>query len=175
MYEIDVYETLTSPYYLARLNDPTPWSKKMMPHHRNMVRSQCRVVASFGGGVARAMATLRFSPATGDDEHVLRDLRDILAGLTDRPGITGSHALRTETPAIAATTEQRIRGGDAVADWVALVSGYDPAALDATASEIRCAISHLTVADAPPILASQYRLSYSLSCEDAAQSCVPPE
>ena len=39
MYELDAYETLTSPHYLTRLNNPTPWSTKMMPHHRNMLRS----------------------------------------------------------------------------------------------------------------------------------------
>jgi hypothetical protein len=39
--------------------------------------------------------------------------------------------LRTETPAIAQTQEQKIRGGaDAVADWVVLVSGYESAALE---------------------------------------------
>jgi hypothetical protein len=44
MYELETYDTLTSPHYLERLNNPTPWSTRMMPHHRNMVRSQCRVV-----------------------------------------------------------------------------------------------------------------------------------
>ena len=62
MYELDAYATLTSPHYLARLNDPTPWSTKMMPHHRNMVRSLCHIEESFGGGVARSMATIRLSP-----------------------------------------------------------------------------------------------------------------
>src|SRR5215475_1009663 len=46
------YETLSSKGYLDSLNNPTPWSTKMMPHHLGMVRSQCRIVASFGGGVA---------------------------------------------------------------------------------------------------------------------------
>jgi hypothetical protein len=34
MYELDDYATLTSSHYLARLNNPTPCSKTMMPHHR---------------------------------------------------------------------------------------------------------------------------------------------
>ena len=62
MYELESYETLTSPHYLERLNDPTPWSTKMMPHHRNMVRSQCRIVASYGGGIAGSLLTVRLSP-----------------------------------------------------------------------------------------------------------------
>jgi len=50
LYELEKYEILTSRGYLDRLNAPTVWSTKMMPHHLNMVRSQCRVGASFGGG-----------------------------------------------------------------------------------------------------------------------------
>ena len=30
LYELQSYDTLTSPAYFARLNDPTPWSLKMM-------------------------------------------------------------------------------------------------------------------------------------------------
>ena len=31
LYELEDYETLTSEGYLERLNNPTPWSTKMMP------------------------------------------------------------------------------------------------------------------------------------------------
>jgi hypothetical protein len=50
LYELEQYETLTSSGYLDRLNAPTPWSTKMMPHHLNMVRSQCRVERALGAG-----------------------------------------------------------------------------------------------------------------------------
>ena len=56
LYELEAYETLTSRDYLARSNDPTPWSTNMMPHHRHMVRSRCRILDSFGGGVAALYA-----------------------------------------------------------------------------------------------------------------------
>ena len=52
MYELQAYETLVAPAYLARLNEPSPSSAKMMPHHRNMVRSQCRVLESCGGALS---------------------------------------------------------------------------------------------------------------------------
>ena len=168
LYELESYETLVSPAYLARLNDPTPWSRTMMPHHRNMVRSQCRVVDSFGGGIAQAMTTLRFSPAIGEGETPWRDLRAALAALVERPGVTGGHVLKTETPALAPTAEQRIRGGDAVADWVLLLSGYDVAALDAAASEVRSILAPLTAAGAASILGARYRLSHGMTSEDAA-------
>lgn len=130
MYELDAYETLSSAHYLQRLNNPTPWSTRLMPHHSHMVRSLCRVLDSFGGGAARAMLTLRLSPAPGRDDELRHYLRGVLAALPQRPGLTGGHLLRTDTPAIAPTQEQKIRGGaDAAADWVVLAGGYDTLAL----------------------------------------------
>src|SRR5690349_24275245 len=46
LYEAARWATITAGAYVERLNDPTPWSRKMMPHHRNMMRSLCRVRAS---------------------------------------------------------------------------------------------------------------------------------
>ncbi len=130
MYELDAYETLSSPHYLARLNNPTPWSTRLMPHHSRMVRSLCRVLDSFGGGAARAMLTLRLSPAPGRADALRQYLQGVLTALPVQPGFTGGHLLRTDTPAMAQTQEQKIRGGaDAVADWVVLAGGYDTEAL----------------------------------------------
>ena len=53
MYELDDYDVLASPAYLTRLNAPTAWSTRLMPEHRNMVRSQCRVLESRGINAAR--------------------------------------------------------------------------------------------------------------------------
>jgi hypothetical protein len=131
MYELDAYETLTSSHYLERLNNPTPWSRKLMPYHGNMVRSQCRVLESFGGGVGHTMLTLRFSPAPGRSDALRGYLREVLGRIPSLPGLTGGHLLQTETPDIAQTQEQKIRGGaDAVADWVVLVNGYESSALE---------------------------------------------
>lgn len=125
MYELESYETLTSSQYLARLDDPTPWSKTMMPLHRNMIRSQCRIVESYGGGIAQSMMTLRLSPQPGRAESLRQHLKAVLSKLSIQPGLTGGHLLHTQTPDIELTNEQKIRDGDAVADWVVLVSGYD--------------------------------------------------
>src|SRR5688500_8131666 len=78
MYELQAYETLVSAAYLARLNDPTPWSVKMMPKHSNMVRSQCLVLASHGGGMAGHMLTVRLSPAPDRAAALQRHLAGVL-------------------------------------------------------------------------------------------------
>ncbi len=125
IYELDSFEIVSSAPYLASLNAPSPWSTQMMPHHRNMVRSQCRVLESSGCNVARHALTIRLSPRTGADESLRSSLKGISRRLVDQPGCVGAHLLRHEAPPIPQTTEQKIRGGDRVADWVFLVVGYD--------------------------------------------------
>ena len=109
----------------------------VMYEHSGMVRSQCRIAASHGGGIATYMATLTLSPRAGRAEALRRALDTTLAELPRRPGITAAHLLLTDTPKATQTTEQRIRGGDAAADWIVLVSGHQRAALlDAFAREL---------------------------------------
>jgi hypothetical protein len=174
IYELDAYETLTSEHYLARLNNPTPWSKKMMPHHRNMVRSQCRVTASHGGGVASVMATLRLSPQPGREDALSTHLRDILAALPSRPGVTGAHLLQTDTPKSGVTTEQRIRGGpDAAADWIVLVSGYSDETLrQILASELQSKALEAAGASASQS-SSVFRLAFAMTRDDVISARVP--
>ena len=148
-YETENLKTITSGPYLERLNHPSPWSQKMMPHHRNMVRSLCRVRASSGGGLGQAMATIRFAAAEG---HALPSLRE-------GKGVTGMQLLEAQPMAGSPTTEQKIRGGvDARADWALLISGYDVDAVRAAAAEYRL----------PAAVEGVYRLSYSLTSKDLA-------
>jgi hypothetical protein len=127
VYEAVRAATITSGAYLERLNDPTPWSRKMMPHHRNMVRSLCRVRAAFGGGLAHALATIRFSPLPRRRAAVLKWLAsDLMPSLPTRKGLTGACLLEALPQGDGPqTAEQKIRGGDASADCVLLVGGYD--------------------------------------------------
>jgi len=113
-YEVASLETLTGGAYLERLNNPTPWSRRMMPHHRNMVRSLCVLRAGWGGGLPRALATVRFSPREG-----------ALPRLPQRKGLTSAYLLESQPMPGAQTAEQKIRGADKTADWVLLVGGYD--------------------------------------------------
>jgi hypothetical protein len=147
LYEAAQLSNITSGPYLERLNQPSPWSQKMMPHHRNMVRSLCRVRASFGGGLGQAMATIRFSAAEGG----------ALPELRERKGVTGMQLLEAQPMAGSPTAEQKIRGGvDARADWALLVCGYDVDAVRAAAAEYRL----------PAAAAGLYHLSYSLTPKD---------
>jgi len=138
LYELDSPATLTGAAYMERLNNPTPWSQKMMPHHRNMVRSLCHVRSGYGRGLGGSMATLRLERA--------------LATLAERKGVSAAHLLQAQSMAGAPqTAEQKLRGGDAEAPWVGLIGGYDEDAVTRAANEL--------VGDG---VMGLYRLSYLL-------------
>jgi hypothetical protein len=132
LYELDKLATLTGAAYLERLNNPTPWSRRMMPHHRNMVRSLCAVRAGFGGGLPRALATVRFTPSENPSSLAAQ-----LQMLPTRKGLTGAHLLESQPMPGTQTTEQKIRGNDARADWVALIGGYDLDVVRRAADELQ--------------------------------------
>lgn len=159
-YELDSHADLASPAYQARLNAPTAWSTDMMPHHRHMQRAQCHVLASQGAFVAAHALTLRMTAAPrGWSEWSERHAAT--------PGVAGLHLLRHDAPAIATTTEQRIRGGDGAPDTVVVVCAYDAAALDVLQPMIGALCG-----DAPP-LAARYRLSLSATAGELADIGTP--
>ncbi|MDO9438038.1 DUF4286 family protein [Hydrogenophaga sp.] len=167
MYELEAYETLVSPAYLARLNAPSPWSTKMMPHHRHMVRSQCRVLESCGGALSRHALTVRLSPADGDADRLRLHLRGLAELLRSRPGTTAGHLLQHQTPKIEATTEQKIRGGpDPAADWIFIACGYEQAALQALLGAELSDQALVTAGARSGALSGLYALSHSnTSCD----------
>jgi hypothetical protein len=130
MYELQDHAVLASAAYVARLDAPSPWSTRMMPLHRNMVRTQCKVVQSHGALTARHALTIRCSAAAGQAKTFQDGLGELAASVPQEPGLVGLHLLRHEAPALGVTTEQKIRGNaDRAADWVIVASGYDLAAL----------------------------------------------
>ncbi len=168
MYELEAHETLSSPAYVARLNAPTPWSAKMMPHHRNMVRSQCHVLASRGGAVGRHALTVRFAPASGREADVQSRLRSLCDALVSRPGVLGAHLLQHRQPPVDLTTEQKIRAAvDRVADHVFVVCGYD--------LDVLRGIATAGLGDSPAFagvaaghVSGHYSLSHSATAGDTA-------
>jgi len=124
IYEVEQLATLDSDAYLQRLNNPTPWTAKMMTHYRGMTRGLCSVACSFGLGVGGICLLVRFTPAQGVDSSLRKWLCDeVLPGLPGRPGLGSAHLLEAAvTPTM--TDEQRIRGVDAAVDWALVLTGY---------------------------------------------------
>jgi len=169
MYELDDYDVLASPGYLARLNAPTPWSTRLMPEHRNMVRSQCRVLESCGINPARNALTARLSPALGRDEELRAAIRRVADHVSLQAGFAGLHLLRHETPSIAVTEEQKIRGNaDRTADWVLVACGYEADALRALSERELSSEALVEMGAAPDVERGLYALSCSATPFDIA-------
>ena len=129
-YELESIGVATSAPYLERLNNPTPWSRKIMSAMR-LNRTLCRVVASHGFGVGAHLLTLRLREG--------ERLAGGLAAVARAPGIVGAHLLQRDAGvARPLTGEEKLRKGgvDASADWIAIVEAYAASALDQLRLEI---------------------------------------
>lgn len=167
LYEVEELATLTSAAYLERLNNPSPWTAKMMPHYRGMRRGFCSVSGSAGVGMGGAGLLIRFKPGAGA-EHSLRAwlLDAILPRLVAQPGLGSVHLFEGAlTPQM--TTEQRIRGADAGVDWALLVTGYGD---DTLAGLVRAELhrAQFEAHGGTAVSEAMYRMAYTLTDREVA-------
>lgn len=162
LYEVESLATLVSEAYLARLNNPTPWTKKMMPHYIGMSRGLCSVVGSFGLGQGGMAALVRFARERSSSAALKRWLLDeALRAVPQMPGLGSAHLLEGAQVAVM-THEQRIRGADRGVDSAIIITGYDHTAVAAYANGL-CATGGLPDRGAIEPSSTTYRWSYSLS------------
>lgn len=164
LYEVESVATLGSAPYLERLDSPSPWTAKMMPHYRGMRRGLCRVLGSFGFGAGGTGLLVRFVPRADAAEALHRRLlADVLPALPAGRGIGGAHLLvrGMEAPM---TNEQRIRGADAGVDAAVLVTAYDEGAVADAADRVRRAVAP----GADGVQVARYRLHHTLSRTEVA-------
>jgi hypothetical protein len=162
MYEVADIGILTSQPYLDRLNNPSPWTSKMMPHYRGMKRGFCTVTDSVGAGLGTAALVLRLAPAPGREQALRGWLTsDVLPGLPMRPGLVSAHLFESAA-APPMTNEQKIRGEDAAVAWVLLVTGYDADVVAALSGGALSSESLARQGAAPGSTAGAYRLGLAL-------------
>jgi hypothetical protein len=161
LYEVESLGTLASQAYLARLNSPTPWTTKMMPHYRGMNRGLCAVLGSFGFGQGGTAALIRFAPEASHSASLNRWLlEEALPGVPQKPGLGSAHLLQGAQTA-AMTNEQRIRGADRGVDSALIITGYNSKAVAEYANEL-CTAGGLPDRGAVEVNCATYRASYSL-------------
>lgn len=124
-YETDTPEILTSPAYLARVNTPTPLTRRVMAEvFRDMSRTVCRVAYRTGQFRGAFAATLRL-PETPPNAV----LAETLAGVADDPAIARAEAW-TATGDRRESEESRLRGGDKSVGACLFVETLEAAAAD---------------------------------------------
>ena len=131
MYEVRDAAVMTSPAYLERLNNPTPWSRKLFVSTR-LSRTLCRIVESRGTGVGGQVLTSQ------EKMHP----KEIFG----MPGVTAVHLLEKDSSmARPRTSEERLRGGaDDSIERLLVVEGHDLAAVKLPGERYR--LAHLLAA-----------------------------
>ena len=138
LYEAETLETLTGPDYTGRLNNPTPWTRRVAPQLTGNVRSLCRIERSFGTGQGGLIMTMRYDVEPGRESAQRALLEAKLETLAGQPGIVGVHWCLGDTAASAIeTNEKKGRPTRALApNWVVMVEGAtDTASLGDTCEQ----------------------------------------
>ncbi|MGU9982305.1 hypothetical protein ACJ4V0_19905 [Phreatobacter sp. HK31-P] len=125
LYALDNAEVMASPAYLARLNDPTPWSRRIMPMLTNFRRGGGRVEASEGCGHGTVVA-----PFLADDGLTVAPIQ--LPEIVARDRIVAASLLHSDAGATSIQTgEKQLRSHDHGFDRLTLVEALDAGALNA--------------------------------------------
>jgi hypothetical protein len=156
-------ETFRSPGYLARLNDPTEWSKRVHPIFRNFIRGACVVRAAMGEGIGGACSTYRLTLDDSRRDAVLRHCAVALSDIAALDGVTGVRvAANVADITSVRTKETELKGPNRedVFDAVVIVEGIGLNELDAAQVRVLDALHTPGLLDAD---AAHYRLSQVLS------------
>ncbi|MFN4090504.1 MAG: hypothetical protein ACK4QW_15885 [Alphaproteobacteria bacterium] len=156
-YETDGPDALRSAAYRARLDGPTPWTRKIMPAFRDTVRSVFVAPVRFGAGRGGYAATVR--PVRAAEPLAVAEAG--LARLIDLPGVIGVQWWRLADFAgeAADTAETAMRGRDRVAPEAVLIEATDPEPLDRACAALAIEPQAAQV--------DRYRLLYALAHAEA--------
>src|SRR5687768_14054234 len=111
MYEVAGVEVLTGSAYAERLNNPTPWTSRVMTQLRGMVRGFFSLKASAGVGRGGVMVAIRHAASAGREIELRQWIAQVLPALALRQGVASAYLFEPAArPAM--TKEQSIRGKD---------------------------------------------------------------
>ena len=165
VYDTESAGTLSSPPYLERLNDPSPWTQRVMPNFRNTIRSVCHVLGVQGVGMGGILRAYRIEPREGQQEALAKALAgEVLAALAEKPGVARVCVGEREiAKSSGGTAEVTMRGEDATATFVLLVEGDEAGPVEAACREVLAEARLQKLNAKPPVRGGTYRLIYALA------------
>jgi len=174
IYELSDVDVGTSQSYLDRLNDPTDWTREMMPRFRGMTRGFCRVAASHGLGQGNCAFAMRFTPKAGADDRLSDWIsHTVLPDAASRRGMTGVHLLAPTAPP-PMTREQALRGPDEPMPWLVMATAYDADALERTVTELFQPDLFREHGAGDEIAVGRYALHHTATAAEAQVTPQPP-
>ncbi len=176
MYHVEAVETFTSPSYLERLNNPTAWTKQVMPLFVGMNRTLCTVVSTHGHGIGGHLLTIQLKPKSGQAKALEEVLSSkLLPALASERGLCGAHLLIGDRAASQTRTQEKALRGepDAIADWVLLIEGYDGESVATARANLTKALPGHGADQ--PMVAGLYSLDFTLGEDQAKRIWKRPE
>ena len=170
MYEAVDAEVFVSEPYLKRLNDPTPWTQRILSIYLAPSRTVCRVVESRGWGTGGWLATLQW-PTGGAAIPNENEARSWIEKVSALDGIVGAHLLKGE-PKLGQqpTTEKQFRESQGEPDrTVALALLIDGLSFDQTETAMETALSLAGDAQIPDCVATLYETQHVLTNADVGK------
>jgi hypothetical protein len=134
IYEGAHIETFRSPGLLARLNDPTEWTKRVQSGLENFARCPCRKLLSIGDGVGGAVITMRITGTPGGKSETAQSLLKAAPNMAQLHGVTAVHVGQHEPDrSIVETAEAKLRPSNTSPEFsfVVLVEGIGVNQLEA--------------------------------------------
>lgn len=161
MYEAEDFSVLTGPAYVAKVNSPSALTRATTHVIKNAVRGLCRVRASFGDATGGCALTLRFDPVAGREGELERFLSsEALPRIARRPDIGGAHLLVADQAASAVTPVERQGRPTLIPNWIVLLEGFTPEAVNAAADAELGNTSLTAHGSAPAIERDTYQLQF---------------
>jgi hypothetical protein len=122
LYELENAGAVAGPDYLARLNQPTPWSQRIMPQLKNFARGGGTVAAVAGAGRGGFVAPLRLDDTAGADA--------LAAAAVKLDRVVTVRVLATDHAQTSIQTREKgMRTGDRSFDGLLLIEGVDAQAV----------------------------------------------
>lgn len=139
LYETQTFQVIQGSDYLARLNDPTPWTRTATSHFQATTRSLARVMTSHGVGSGGSLLTVRFDIPESDLVDSVPRLSSALESVARMPRICGAHLLGADADTSGKSTAESKGRKDllAPARWVMLLEGCDPSAFQVALELLR--------------------------------------
>jgi hypothetical protein len=164
MYEGAHTETFRSPGYLARLNEPTPWTRKVGAAQTDFLRGAFEVRLSLGAGLGGALGTFRLAIEDAAREQATMALRHACVDVAALHGVVGVHlGVANKDVTGVRTKEMENRpssSAENAIDTVVLVETFGFEELEAILGEVA---AKLRVPGAGAAQAEPYRLAYLLA------------